>query len=140
MNLYSWPFAAPGLSDDVGLYWSPSLSAAESIKHYAAFYAATSLVHDATRAMATALLVIAGEPVLRPAAVPCACGLGDITARVARALTAAALCFALATRKPPPCDKAVTAHVCCVRTLQALCRAQRGLADILAHIVFNLPP
>ena len=25
MNLYSWPFAAPGLSDDVGLYWSLSL-------------------------------------------------------------------------------------------------------------------
>jgi energy-coupling factor transport system substrate-specific component len=66
MNLYSWPFAAPGLSDDVGLYWSPSLSAAESIEHYAAFYVATSLVHDATRAIATALLiVVAGGPVLR---------------------------------------------------------------------------
>jgi len=66
MNLYSWPFAAPGLSDEVGLYWSPSLSAVESIEHYAAFYVATSLVHDATRAIATAfLIVIAGGPVLR---------------------------------------------------------------------------
>jgi energy-coupling factor transport system substrate-specific component len=66
MNLYSWPFAAPGLSDEVGLYWSPSLSAAESIEHYAAFYVATSLVHDATRGVATALLiVVAGRPVLR---------------------------------------------------------------------------
>jgi energy-coupling factor transport system substrate-specific component len=66
MNLYSWPFAAPDLSDDVGLYWAPSLSAVESIEHYAAFYVATSLVHDATRGIATALLiVIAGGPVLR---------------------------------------------------------------------------
>lgn len=66
MNLYSWPFAAPGLSDDVGLYWSPSLSATESIEHYAAFYVATSLIHDATRGAATALLiVVAGGPVLR---------------------------------------------------------------------------
>jgi energy-coupling factor transport system substrate-specific component len=66
MNLYSWPFTAPGLSDDVGLYWSPSLSAAESLEHYAAFYVATSLVHDATRALATALLiVVAGRSVLR---------------------------------------------------------------------------
>jgi energy-coupling factor transport system substrate-specific component len=66
MNLYSWPFAAPGLSDDVGLYWSPSLSVMESIEHYAAFYVATSLVHDATRAAATALLIlVAGAPVIR---------------------------------------------------------------------------
>jgi energy-coupling factor transport system substrate-specific component len=66
MNLYSWPFAAPGLNDDVGLYWSPSLSLAESVEHYAAFYVATSLVHDATRGMATALLiVVTGGPVLR---------------------------------------------------------------------------
>ena len=26
MNLYSWPFAAPGVTEDVGLYWSPALS------------------------------------------------------------------------------------------------------------------
>jgi energy-coupling factor transport system substrate-specific component len=66
MNLYSWPFAAPGVSDDVGLYWSPALSAVESIERYAAFYVVTSLVHDATRALATALLiVVAGGPVLR---------------------------------------------------------------------------
>jgi energy-coupling factor transport system substrate-specific component len=66
MNLYSWPLAAPGLSDDVGLYWSPSLSVIESIEHYAAFYVATSLIHDATRGTATALLiVVAGGPVLR---------------------------------------------------------------------------
>jgi energy-coupling factor transport system substrate-specific component len=66
MNLYSWPYAAPGVSEDVGLYWSPTLSVVESIERYAAFYVATSLVHDATRAVATALLiVVAGGPVLR---------------------------------------------------------------------------
>ena len=66
MNLYSWPFAAPGLSDDVGLYWSPSLSVGESVEHYAAFYVTASLVHDATRALATGLLIMfAGRPVLR---------------------------------------------------------------------------
>jgi energy-coupling factor transport system substrate-specific component len=66
MNLYSWPFAAPGVTTDVGLYWSPGLSLLESIQRYATFYVATSLVHDATRAIATALLiVIAGAPVIR---------------------------------------------------------------------------
>jgi energy-coupling factor transport system substrate-specific component len=66
MNLYSWPFAAPGLNENVGIYWSPSLSVIESIEHYAAFYVTTSLVHDATRAIATAvLIVVAGGPVLR---------------------------------------------------------------------------
>jgi energy-coupling factor transport system substrate-specific component len=66
MNLYSWPFAAPGVTEDVGFYWSPALSVAESIERYAAFYMATSLVHDATRAVATALLIlVAGAPVIR---------------------------------------------------------------------------
>jgi energy-coupling factor transport system substrate-specific component len=66
MNLYSWPFAAPGVTDEVGLYWSPGLSLLESIERYAAFYATTSLVHDATRATATALLLlVAGAPVIR---------------------------------------------------------------------------
>jgi energy-coupling factor transport system substrate-specific component len=66
MNLYSWPFAAPGLTEDVGLYWSPALSLVESFERYAAFYVATSLVHDATRAVATGLLIlVAGAPVIR---------------------------------------------------------------------------
>jgi energy-coupling factor transport system substrate-specific component len=66
MNLYSWPFAAPGVTTDVGLYWSPGLSLLESIQRYVKFYVATSLVHDATRAIATALLiVVAGAPVIR---------------------------------------------------------------------------
>jgi energy-coupling factor transport system substrate-specific component len=66
MNLYSWPFAAPGTASDAGLYWSPTLSLAESVERYATFYLATSFVHDASRAVATALLIlIAGAPVLR---------------------------------------------------------------------------
>ena len=66
MNLYSWPFAAPGMTEDVGLYWSPGLSLQQSIERYSAFYVTTSLVHDATRAMATSLLiVVAGAPVMR---------------------------------------------------------------------------
>lgn len=66
MNLYSWPFAAPGAASDAGLYWSPSLALLESVERYATFYVATSFAHDATRAVATAfLLMIAGGPVLR---------------------------------------------------------------------------
>jgi energy-coupling factor transport system substrate-specific component len=66
MNLYSWPFAAPGVAADVGLYWTPALSLIESIERYSRFYLATSLVHDATRAAATGLLILAaGGPVIR---------------------------------------------------------------------------
>jgi energy-coupling factor transport system substrate-specific component len=66
MNLYSWPLAAPGTTTDAGLYWSPRLTLKESIEHYAAFYVATSLVHDLTRAVANAtLILVAGAPVIR---------------------------------------------------------------------------
>jgi len=66
MNLYSWPFAAPGVTENVGLYWSPGLSLVESLERYATFYVTTSLLHDATRAMANAfLIVVAGAPVMR---------------------------------------------------------------------------
>jgi energy-coupling factor transport system substrate-specific component len=66
MNLYSWPFAAPGAAIDQGLFWSPSLSLGESLHRYATFYLATSLAHDASRALANAvLLLVAGPPALR---------------------------------------------------------------------------
>lgn len=66
MNLYLWPFASPGVSGDVGLYWTPALSVVQSIDRYARFYMTTSLVHDATRAVATTLLILAaGGPVIR---------------------------------------------------------------------------
>lgn len=66
MNLYSWPLAAPGITTDVGLYWTPALSLSETLRRYLAFYVATSVAHDASRAVATALLLlVAGTPVLR---------------------------------------------------------------------------
>lgn len=66
MNLYSWPYAAPGTLSDVGLYWNPGLSLQESLSRYAGFYLATSLVHDASRAAANAaLILVVGPPILR---------------------------------------------------------------------------
>ncbi len=65
MNLYSWPFAAPGAVSDIGLYWSPSLSIAESVQRYATFYVTTSLIHDASRAVASAgILLVMAHPVM----------------------------------------------------------------------------
>jgi energy-coupling factor transport system substrate-specific component len=66
LNLYSWPFAAPGSTADLGLYWNPSLSAAEAMRHYVRFYIVTSLWYDAFRAAANAtLILLIGAPVLR---------------------------------------------------------------------------
>jgi energy-coupling factor transport system substrate-specific component len=66
LNLYSWPFAAPGAGQDLGLYWNPSLSAGEALQHYARFYLVTSLWYDAFRALANAgLILLIGGPVLR---------------------------------------------------------------------------
>jgi energy-coupling factor transport system substrate-specific component len=66
MNLWTWPFMAPGLEQDAGLYWSPALSLAETIEHYAGYYVVTSLWYDAFRAAGNALLILfLGGPVLR---------------------------------------------------------------------------
>jgi energy-coupling factor transport system substrate-specific component len=66
LNLYSWPFAAPGAGTDIGLYWTPSLSAGEALQHYVRFYLVTSLWYDAFRALANAaLILLIGAPVLR---------------------------------------------------------------------------
>ena len=66
MNLYSWPFAAPGAEIEQSLYWAPGLSLAETVERYWRFYLTTSLVHDAARAVATAaLLLFAGPPIVR---------------------------------------------------------------------------
>lgn len=66
MNLYSWPFAAPGANIEQSLYWAPGLSVGETIARYWRFYLTTSLVHDATRAIATAaLLLLAGPSIVR---------------------------------------------------------------------------
>ena len=66
MNLYAWPFAAPGIEANAGLYWSPHLSLEESLARYATFYVATSLIHDLTRSLANVALILAfGAPVIR---------------------------------------------------------------------------
>lgn len=65
MNLYSWPFAAPGLQHAAGFYWVPGMSAAETLRTYARFYLVTSLVYDLFRAVANvALVLLLARPVL----------------------------------------------------------------------------
>ncbi len=64
MNLWFWPFAAPGVTESGGLYWVPGMSLAETIAAYGRFYLATSLLFDGTRALGNALLALAlGEPI-----------------------------------------------------------------------------
>lgn len=66
LNLSSWPFAAPGIETDAGLYWNPSLSTAASLEHYARFYLVTSLWYDSFRAIANAVIILLiGAPLLR---------------------------------------------------------------------------
>lgn len=65
MNLFSWPFAAPGLETQVGLYWVPGMSLAQTLHTYARFYLVTSLVYDLFRAVGNAALVLLlARPVL----------------------------------------------------------------------------
>ncbi len=66
LNLYSWPFSAPDLQQDVGLYFTPGLSLKETVSRYARFYLITSLGHDLFRAGGNVLLLLAlGGPALR---------------------------------------------------------------------------
>jgi len=64
MNLWFWPFAAPGLSDTTGLYWHPGMSLSETLQTYWKFYLATSLVFDGTRALGNTLLVFTLGPAI----------------------------------------------------------------------------
>ncbi|MFM9106581.1 MAG: ECF transporter S component [Chloroflexota bacterium] len=65
LNLYAWPFLAPGGLDG-GLYWSPDAGFAENLHRYADYYLVTSLPHDLMRAVANGVLVAAlGRPMLR---------------------------------------------------------------------------
>jgi energy-coupling factor transport system substrate-specific component len=66
LNLWSWPFIAPGLEQDVGLFWTPSLTFRQTIDHYARYYLVTSLWYDTFRAVGNFVLVIAiGLPIIR---------------------------------------------------------------------------
>jgi energy-coupling factor transport system substrate-specific component len=61
MNLWSWPF----LTDGSAIAWDPGAGAATNLRHYAAFYVATSFVWDTFRAVGNVVLVVAiGRPVL----------------------------------------------------------------------------
>jgi len=65
MNLWEWPFAAPGLQQQVGLYWVPGMSLWQTVHTYAHFYLVTSLVYDLFRATANVgLVLLLARPVL----------------------------------------------------------------------------
>lgn len=66
MNLWFWPFTAPGVDADSALYWNPDLSLAETIQRYGHFYLVTSLPFDVFRAIGNVVLVLLlGAPVLK---------------------------------------------------------------------------
>jgi energy-coupling factor transport system substrate-specific component len=66
MNIWFWPFTAPGAGADSALYWHPDLSMGETIARYGRFYLVTSLGFDAFRSVGNIVLVLAlGGPVLR---------------------------------------------------------------------------
>lgn len=66
LNLSFWPFTAPGVEYATSLSWVPGLSFGETVATYARFYLITSLPHDATRAVANAVLIVAlGGPIVR---------------------------------------------------------------------------
>jgi energy-coupling factor transport system substrate-specific component len=61
MNLWFWPFGAGSAS--VG--WAPDLGAADNLRRYATFYAATSFGWDAAGAVGNAVLaIVLGRPLL----------------------------------------------------------------------------
>jgi len=62
MNLYFWPFAG-GSADQ---YWEAGITLADTLKRYAVFYVATSLVWDLARAVGNTIMILAfGAPTLR---------------------------------------------------------------------------
>jgi energy-coupling factor transport system substrate-specific component len=65
LNLYAWPYAAPGIDGEIGLYWSSTLSSGQAIANYLRFYLVTSLTYDVFRAVANASLVLLlGGPII----------------------------------------------------------------------------
>lgn len=58
MNLWSWPFAAPGLEQSAGLYWVPGMTVGETARTYLRFYLVTSLAYDLFRVAGNVVLVL----------------------------------------------------------------------------------
>jgi energy-coupling factor transport system substrate-specific component len=66
LNLYFWPYAAPGIDQPGNLYWNPEMTLPETVANYTRFYLTTSLAYDLFRAAGNAALVLAlGGPTLR---------------------------------------------------------------------------
>lgn len=62
MNIWFWPYA----SGSVEQYWTPGISAWQTLQRYAVFYVATSLVWDVMRSFGNVLMIAAfGLPTLR---------------------------------------------------------------------------
>lgn len=66
MNVWFWPFTAPGAGADASLYWVPGLPVGETIARYGRFYLVTSLGFDTFRAIGNVVMILAlGGPILR---------------------------------------------------------------------------
>jgi energy-coupling factor transport system substrate-specific component len=58
LNLWFWPFTAPGGEVNAGLAWSPELTLVEAVHRYARFYLVTSLWFDLFRGIGNAVLIL----------------------------------------------------------------------------------
>lgn len=66
MNLWFWPFSAPGAGAEASLYWVPGAGAMDALERYGRFYLVTSLGFDLFRAAGNVVLVLLlGGPILR---------------------------------------------------------------------------
>lgn len=66
MNLWFWPFTAPGVEANASLYWNPDLGFGETLRRYGSFYLVTSFGFDLARSIGNvALMLLFGAPVLR---------------------------------------------------------------------------
>lgn len=62
MNLYTWPYFA----GDSATTWTPGVGVADTIRRYAAFYVATSLLWDSAAAVGNVILILAlGLPTVK---------------------------------------------------------------------------
>lgn len=66
MNLWFWPFTAPGVDVDSALYWQPGLGVTETLSRYMRFYAVTSFPFDLFRTIGNVILIVLlGAPILK---------------------------------------------------------------------------
>ncbi len=66
MNLWFWPYTAPGVDADSALYWHADLSFIETLQRYGQFYLVTSLPFDIFRAVGNVILILLlGMPILK---------------------------------------------------------------------------